>query len=679
TRAGEPRQVRARVLSADYFGTLGVPLADGRDFLRGEERPGAGHVAIVTAHLRHQIPGADAAVGGSITLNGRTYTIVGILPPYTDPFGAVDVYVPFQFDPALPRRFRLLTPVVRLNEETTFETVRAALRTITTGIDDPEAAGHTLDIETLRDRVSASSRSSASLLFAAAFGLFSIALLNFAMLVAARVSHRRQEFAVREALGAGRATLIRLATAEAVALGAIATVAALGLSRAVVPWLQRHYGLRLVQEVTVDARVLWFAALLTACAVLVAVAAAASSLAAAGVSGRRVVSSRLTAGRFFVVAQIALAMLLAASAIVLARGFFTLRQVDPGFRTTGLQTTRIALPAVTYATAELRARFWRSLVEALEHSGPGVGLTSELPLSGQDNPTSFSARLADGTTVPTRLRSVSAGYLRVMGVPGRAGRPLAETDRAGAPRVAVINESLAARLAPLGPPIGQRISFDVARTPLVFQVVGVCGDIRHERLSAEPAPEVYVPLDQTPLSTYSVVIETGLGATDVAHLVRATLDDIDRGLAFTTPVPMSDYILRGQSDSRFRTSLLISFAAAALIVASAGLHSLLTWLVAGARREWATRLALGASPARLRNAVLIQASKYGALGAAIGVVGFLPLGRLLEALAYGVSAADPWSVAACAAVMIGVSVLAAALPAARVALIDPAEVLAAGD
>jgi predicted permease len=675
TGFGEPRQIRGRVLSADYFSTLGVPIA-GRDFRRTEEGPGNGYVAILTERLARQLSKDNSALGITLALNGRAYTVIGVLPTYRDPFGDVDIYVPYPFAPNLPRRLRLFTPVVRLGEAN-IASLRSALSVLTHNTDDPEAAGYTLDAAPLADHVSATSRSSVLMLFAAATGLVAIAIVNLAMLIGARAQQRKSEFAIRFALGASRATISWLASLEWAILIFCGAIIAVALTRLSIPLLQERFGASILNAVAVGPRTLLFTLIVTALAILAAPIASTTALREGPTAGRRIVSSRLRTGRALVVSQIAISVLLVTISVTLALSFLNLRQVDPGFRTSGLLASRISLPGAIYTDRAKRSQFWRTLIRDLnEKQMTQAAITTELPLSGEDNPTTFTTRLSDGAAVPTKLRSVSPNYFDVMRIRLLEGRNLSEHDVSGEAQIAVVvNQKLATILSRIGSPVGQIVSLDPGDTPIVARVVGVVADIRHERLSAEPKPEAYVSFEQTPLQTYSLVLDSRRSSIDASRLVRATMDTIDSAQPFTQIVPMSEYITRNLAVPRFQTGLLSLFALVALSVAATGLYGLLTYLVASTRREWAVRLAVGASPAYLRNIVLKQSLTDSIRGLGIGFAIFLFATRWFQGVFYNVTVWNPWLLAITSLVVSTTCVLSATMPAIRVARISPSEAL----
>jgi putative ABC transport system permease protein len=679
TGFGEPRQLRGRLLSGDYFRTLGVRLAAGRDFTRTEEQAGAGTVAIITDSLRQQIFSGREPVGQLLSLNGRGYTVVGVLPPYRDPFGDVDIYVPHQFSPTLPRRFRMLTPIVRLGADRDLASLQSQIRVVT-ALPDPEAAGHTVQAFSLSDHQASTTRGSVQLLFGAAAGLLAIGLVNFAMLLGARARDRQSEFAVRTALGATRMRLLKLTLMDATTLSVGGVVTALAVSRVLLPIVQARYGSDTINAVGLNTRVVAFAAVIGAIAIVTAVLTTAGSF-GARISTQRYATRQTSAasfgetGRVLIVVQIAVSMALVVSAAVLVRSFLELRQVDPGFRTVDILASRIALPVGKYSTPAARAQFWRTLIDGLRAHSVRAAISTQLPLTGQDNPTAFYARLTDGSTITTKLRSVSPAYFDVMRIPLVNGRGLADTDTADAPLALLVNQRLAVALSRVGPALGQTISFDVAATPLVGRVVGIVGDIRHEGLHRDPGPEAYAAFEQAPIQTYSLVMESRGNQADASRLLRETIADIDRDQPVTGPVLMSQYVEQSLAGTRFQAGVLSFFAWTALVAAATGLYGFLTYIVRGRRREWAVRLALGATSRDLQRLVLGETGLSIASGVVLGLTLFAIAAGLLKALVFGVVIWNPAVVAASVIILTTACLCAATVPAWRAGRIAPSEAL----
>jgi putative ABC transport system permease protein len=675
TGFGEPRQLRGRVVSADYFRTLGVRLVQGRDVTRDEEKPGAGFVVIITDRLRRQLfEGRSDLLGTHVVLNSRPYTIVGILPPHRDFMGDVDLYVPYQYAPTLLRRLRILAPIARVDAERR-GLFQQELRLATAAPTDPDAAGYVVSAVDLATRLAEAPRASVMLLFGAGLSLLTIGVLNFTMLIAARTRQRHSEFSTRIALGATHATIIRLAAIEAGALCLAAAVMALLISRAIVPLLQAKYGAASVSAAAVGGRTMAFAVAMLSVALGSALLAVKGATKNRAWSHRTVAVSRLTAGRGLVIAQLGFSVALTAGSALLVRSFIEQQRVDPGFRIADRYTSRLALPIVTYRDPASWARFWRTLVNRLHDTGLDAAITTELPLTGEDNPVAFVAQLANGQTLVPKVRSLSSHYFELMGIPVLDGRGLVDTDRAGAPLVVAVNQRLARQLASGGSAIGQTLTFNFGNGPQRATIVGIVADIHHEALNVMAAPEVYFAFEQTPLNTYSLVMSSKRDVGTVHRALRSTLDTIDASRPFSPVRAFSEHLERSLEEPRLLAQLLGSFATVATIVAAGGLYSLLTFLIRGARQEWAIRLALGATSRDLQKLVLRQSVAYAAAGSAVGVGLLIAVASPLSKALYGTTVWDPAVVGATVLLLAAVSALAAALPAHDAARIDPAEAL----
>jgi ABC-type antimicrobial peptide transport system permease subunit len=352
----------------------------------------------------------------------------------------------------------------------------------------------------------------------------------------------------------------------------------------------------------------------------------------------------------------ALSLALVIGSGLLVKSFVALSRVDPGLETRNIHTTRMAIPFGRFPTPESRVRVWQQLLERLDQAGLPTGLTSNLPL-WRDIPPAFRARMSSGDAVPASVRIVSRGFFDLLEIPVRTGRSIADSDGASATRVVVINRSLAARLAAVGPPLGQTLAFDFSDPPFTATVVGVVEDIRHQ-LGAMPSPEAYLAFAQTTEPRYSLVLSSAGSAEQVRRVVP--------GLVFAPITPMVDYVQQNLAGPRVQLELTSSFALVALGVAAAGLYSLLTFLAANSRREWAIRLALGATPRRLQQRLFRMSLTYGVIAAILGVALVAVAGRGLAGVLYGVEVWDPVIVASSTALMIATCLIAAVGPALRV-------------
>jgi putative ABC transport system permease protein len=671
---GDPRQLRGRQAMAGYFDVLGVPMVAGRNFTRAEEKPG-NFVVILSERTWNELFGRKPeAIGSVLALNGGAYTVVGVVARHRDSFGEIDLYVPMQFSPSLQRGLRLLSTVARMTDTATLSQVQTEVRTLTANTGDPLAKGYAVEAVDYHARAGSRVRSAVYFLFAGGVGLALIAFFNYAILTAARTHQRLGELTLRLALGATKMRVLGLAAAEAAALGVAAGVVAGGLSWLILPILQTRYGTDVLNEVSLGLRPLLFLGGIIALSVLVAIAAASRAFSSRLSGGRGVASSRLVVGRTLVSAQVGLSLVLVTSAVLFVRSFGELNRVDPGFKTDGLYASRIALPALRFPGPKSTA-FYKALLEKLEQNGVTAALSSNLPLSGVDNPTSFIAQMSNGEKIPIQIRAVSPEYLDVLGVAVHSGRSFARTDSAQAPRVVVINEHLGKQVARLGNPVGQMLAFDFVTPPYVAQVIGVVENIRHDSLSLPGNAEAYFPYEQTPQTRFSLVMSGPANSRDAARALRTAMNSVDPTQAFSAVVPTADYVQQNLAQPRVQAQLVGSFAAVALIIAASGLYSLLAFLVSGSRREWAVRLALGASHRHLLRLVFGQSATSAAVGVVIGIALLFLARTTISGLVYGVSVWDAYIVIGCTAVIVAVCLLSATIPAFRASRISAAESL----
>lgn len=676
TGFGEPRGLRSRVLSAGYFATLGVALVAGRDFNRSEERPGSGTAVILTDGLWQQLYGRKAGVvGESLMLNGRAHTIVGVLPPLRDYLGPVDLYIPMQFPPTLPRRLRLLEPVARVP----FSSARAfheALAAATAAPQDPDGRGHVVQAERLHEMLSAGARQRLILLFAAGLGLLIVAIANTSALVVSRARERRAEFALRRALGASRRAIVGVAAMDAAVMVGGGSVLGLILTAWAMPLAAAKWGADMVNGVSLGVRAVAWMAVMSCILLGVALSAIAKALDAPTGAASRVISRR-PIGRLAVIGQLTISTGLVAVAVMLARHVGALATVAPGFQVASRYTSRISIPAARYPAPQDRARFWDTLLQRLGDDGVDAAITSELPLSGEDNPTAFVATTSGGDSLLAKVRSTSPRYLALMGVPLVEGRYLATSDGPTADWAIVVNLAMARILGMTGPALGQRLSFDFGEGPRLATVVGVVGNVRHTSLSRPVDPEVYFSVNQTPLTAYSLVLSAGGDPSRAREVLTSVLRTLDPGRPFAPLISYADVVARSFSAPRLDAQLMTTAAMAATVVAATGVYALLTLVVAGAAREWAIRLAVGASPARLRRTVIGQALVDLASGVVAGAGLAWVAASSSGLLTQGVALWDAWSVVVTAVAMAFAVGAAAFMPTLRIGRIEPAELLRA--
>ena len=700
---GEPEAVTGFLASANYFRVLGVRPQLGRGFLPGEDRPGRDAVAVLSHRLWQRRFGADPAVlGRTVRLNGRNHQVVGVLPPdVTYPEGG-EVWAPLAQDLFDETNFlgRSLLAFGRLAPGAGVAEARAELAAAYARLaaEHPEEMnGWSLLVQPIAQFQSRFARPFVLALSVAVALVLLIVCANIANLLLARGAARRREIAVRTALGASRFRLFRQRLTESLllaglggALGVLAAEWGVALFRAALPGEITEF-IPAWSYLQVDPGALAFTALAAAVSGLLAGLAPALQRADARVGetlkdGGRGASRALAGARGgllrggLVACEIALALVLAVSTGLVAQSFARMLDQELGVVPERLLTMRISLPADPYDTDEERRGFARELAARVA-ALPGVaavGTGNVLPLSGNDwnEPVLFPGRPAPrpGDVAWAGYRVVSPGWLRALGTPVVAGRGLAETDREGAPPVAMVNESFVRLHFAGADPLGERIQIadDAPR-----EIVGVVRDVRTRGLNEPVLPEVFVPQLQAPLGTFALAVRTAGEPSALARPVQRELAALDSALAASWVRPFERVIARSIAPSRLTAGMLGIFAALALAIAALGIYGVISFAVAQRTHEIGVRVALGAARRDVLALVVGQGARLALLGLALGLAGALAMGKALAGILYAVSPTDPPTFAAAAALLAGVALAASYLPARRAADTDPVRALKA--
>jgi putative ABC transport system permease protein len=697
--SGDPVRVPALRVSADYFRVLGLRPALGRDLTEADDGFGAPPTVLVShAFWRDRLGGDPSFLGRHLSLNGEPHTVIGVLPPGRGLSERTEqVYVPLALRPEERRSNgnRFLTVIGRLKPGVTREQARTELLAIARGIQAVRPGSNrnvSLRSEDVHEVLVGDLRRPLFFSLGAAVFLLLIACANVANLQLVRALARQREMAIRAALGAGRARLIRQLAMEGLVLAALGGTAGIGLaalSAQLIPWLIPGTEARMAGAF-LDPRVL-------ACSTLVSLATGVLfGLTPAWRLTRRDLRQRLSdsprgattggshrAGGLFAVVQVATALLLLIGAGLSIRSFIRLQAVDPGFVATGLLTFRLSLPEARYGAPGQTEAFHARLLEELR-ALPGVTSaagTSALPLR-EDGP-GLSA-VIQGRTQPggpggdpfLSYRAVTPGYFSALGIPLLRGRDLSAGDRPGRPRVAVINRTAARRYWPEGDPIGARLKPDDAAG--VVEIVGVVADTKHFGLDAEERPEMFIALPQISPAlwrwnrrTFDFVVKTASAPVLAAASVRQTVRRLDPGLAVLELATMEEVLAESVASPRRSMLLLLASGAIALVLAALGLYGVISFVVAGRTQEIGVRLALGAARRHIFTLVLGRSARLCLLGLALGVLAALALSRTLATFLYGVTATDAATYATLSALLFLVSLAAAYLPARRALRVDP--------
>ena len=703
TGDGEPERLTGARVSADYFATLGIIPRLGRSFLAEEDEPGRNRVVILTDGLWHRLFGGErSAVGGTLTLNGERFEVIGVLPPGSRAFfnRNAELFTPLALEPAQFTDNRRTTEwlhfVGRLRSGVTVERAHADMRSFAEQLKqqypDPYPTDWSLNVVSLQEQRTGNVRPALLVLLGAVGFVLLIACANVANLLLARGASRIKEVAIRSALGAKRWHLVRQLLAESVLLAV--TGGALGLLLA---WLgvRALVGLNpgnlpRADEIGVDTAVIAFTlalSLLTGIlfGLVPALQASRPNLQESLKEGGRSASDDRggkAIRRTLVVAEVALALILLAGAGLLIRSFARLSGVSPGFEPANLLTLQVSLPRTTYRSDTLQIAFYDQLLSRLAsiRGVRSVGGTSEIPFGGSWNTSSFNVegfQPAEGQPGPWGdVRVVSPGFLQALGAPLIRGRQFTEQDGHGAPPVAIVDDELVRRYWPNDDPIGKRIFFGApGDTSRYASVIGVVGHTKHEGLDAENRIQLYLPLRQRGMPFLMLAVRTTGDPMAVLPAVREAIWAVDRDVPISQVRTMEQLVETSLGQRRLSTLLLSLFAAIALSMASIGIYGVMSYSVTQRGREIGVRMALGAQRSSVLTLVLRQGMLLTLLGVAIGLAGAFAVTRLLESQLFGVPASDPATFVAVALLLSAIAAAATLIPAWRASKMDPVEAL----
>ena len=691
-----PELVRASFASAGLFELIGVRPALGRAYMAGEDRPGGDRVAVLSHGLwQRRFAGSRDVLGHPVTIDGVSYTVVGVLPAdFVPPLGGpADLWPVLQLEPPQRRGPFLMRVIARRNPGVSVEASNQALAAASREVHRRWGGASTVEtyhyaaIPLEQAIVGDAGKTLLVLLGAVAFVLL-IASVNVANLLLARAASRQQEIAMRAALGATSMRLVRQLVTEGALLavaGGVAGVAiaiwGIDLLLALAPDNIPRLG-----EVRVDGRVLGFAALCTIVSTLVLslfpalhgvrrdLAASLRSGGKGGGEGR----GRRRLRDLLVVAEIALALPLLVGAGLMINSFVRLTNVDPGFDPERLLTMRLTLPAARYPNNAPDVTGFYD--EAVRRIGalPGVrsaAVTSNLPLDGRPSTNDFQLErrpTPPGETAPqAEFMSVSAGYFETMGIPLVAGRLIAESDVTDSAPVIVISETSARRDFPGEDPIGMRMKLGGCTECEWTTVVGVVGDVKDVALGADDAPAMYTPYRQEPSREMHVVLRTDAEPETLVGAVRREVRALDPELALSHVGTMEGLVEGSAGQSRYRMTIFGAFAAVALVLAAVGIYGVTAYAVGQRTREIGIRVALGAKPADVVRLVVEQGMGPSLVGIALGVGASLALTRFVSSLLYGVDGTDPATFVAVVLLLAGVALAACYIPARRALRVDP--------
>jgi putative ABC transport system permease protein len=694
---GEAARLEGAAVTPGFFATMGVRPEIGRVFAAEETRPGRDRVVILSHGVWTRVFGADPTlVGRSIQLEGEAYLVAGIMPAgFRFPEDGADVWVPLTVpdNVATQRGAHYLSVVARLAPGTALEQASAEMRLIADRLRRQYAktnAGYSAVVEPLREELVGAVRPALWMLFGAVAFVTLIACANVANLLLARGARRGPELAIRAALGAGRARIVRQLLTESLLLALAGAGAGLVLAAGVQELIVRlaPADIPRLAEVGIDAGVLAFTAVCSiAAACLFGLAPALSAVRSDPARALRSGTSRVSAGgatrlrRLLVVGEMGLALLLLTGGGLLLKSLAKLSSVDPGFRAQRVVAFELALPQAAYPDDARIGTFMDTLLSRIR-AIPAVrsaGAIFGLPLTGLSFSSSFrvAGKSPDADEFSAQLRVASVGYFRTVGIPLVAGRLFDETDRPGAPMAVLASRSAARRFFPKGDALHQRIRFGArpGGTRIEGEVVGIVGDVRDRALETEPAPEFYGNLAQAPVSEFHVVVRTEAAPEAMLPALAAEVAKLDAGIPVAHRTTLREVVAGSTARPRFYTLLLLCFAGIAIALSAVGIYGVVAYTVSQRTREIGIRMALGADGREIRRLILGEGVRLAAAGVALGLVAAVLLTRLLRGLLFEVAATDPATHAAVAGVIAAVALAACSIPARRAARLDPLEAL----
>jgi putative ABC transport system permease protein len=700
----EPVRVQGRLVSGTFFDVMRVHAARGRTLREDDDRPGAPRVAVVSHGLwQRQFGGDPALVGRTQVIDGTPMTVVGVMPPEFEYPPLAEVWTPVA--PAVPElvgnhAVHWAMVVARLADGVSREQAQAELDTIVGRLSEdrathgPHAERQQAVLTPVPENLFGTARTALPLLLAAVLLVLLIACANVAALLLARASGRRREVAVRLALGASRARLMR---------GLLAEAAVLALAGGVGGVLLAVWGVDVLQSVVpadvprlaqagVDARLLAAAVVLTmlsalAAGVVPALLASRTSLTGALNDGARGAGEAPGRGRLRALllgGQTAIAVLLLAGAGLFVQTFRNLSRVDLGYDPAGVLTLEVSADRGRYDSAEQRRALYRTLTERID-ALPGVQGSAAILLRplwgtvGMDWPFKVEGQTDEeaNRNPNLNLESVTPGYFRAMRIPLRQGRAFTGQDDERAPKVAIVSEAMARRYWPGQDPVGKRFSIPLPPAPyahVMHTVVGVAADARYRELQ-NSRYDLYLSYLQSEERLNHLVVRTAGDPRALAPAVRQAVRGVDPTLAVDDVTTMEALVSQHLGGTRFRMQLLAAFAGFALFLTALGTYGVMAFVVGQRTREIGVRVALGARGGHVLGLVLRQGLVPVALGLVGGLAASAALGRTLRGLLYGVGAQDPRAALAASALLLAAAMGACALPARRALRVDPAVAL----
>jgi putative ABC transport system permease protein len=703
------QNLRGEKVSGEFFDVLGVKPILGRGFTRADEQAGGGpgglKVVLGYGFWQSHFNGADDVIGRVLMLDGRPNTVIGVMPEgfqfpiQTDP---LEVYTTTAEDASSSdgsppktqqRGDHWVQGIARVKTGVPLEQGNAELRMIAAALEKKYPETNTKGVagsQPLRDEMVGDVRTAIYVLFGAVACLLLIANANVANLMLARASVRGKEIALRSALGASRARIIRQLLTESVLLAGLGGLLGLLIAKwgtdALVAAVPQN--IPRVNTIQLDGAVLAFTLLLSlATGIIFGLVPAwqasrvdLNTMLKSGMRGAGGSEGKHRVRNVLIMTEVALALILLICASLLIQTFARLGKVDTGMRTERLFTARVGLPEAAYPKPENIISFFDRLMPRLR-AIPGVEsatLVWPLPLSGSNNISSFNIEerpMPEGQQPSSPMRIVGSDYFKTLGIPIREGRGFEETDQLRSLPVVVVNEYFAHKFFPGQNAIGKRIDpgWTVGDEKSQMRtIVGIVGNVKHRTLDMEVTPEVYLSSSQIPLNGVSIVARTSISnPAAITSAVRSELAAVDRNIPLVRVRVFEEYLARALARPRFNAMLLSIFAGTALLLTAIGIYGVMAYSVSQRTSEIGIRIALGAGKQSIFRLIVGQAMTIVAISLAVGIIGAFAATRWLNSLLFGVGASDPGTFLGIVILVSVVAFIAAWVPARRATRVDP--------
>ena len=706
TGVGTPQQIQVQLVSSDFLRVLQTNPLLGRGFVRDDEKRGT-HVALLSYGTWQSLfGGAPDIVGRSIALDGNSYTVIGVMPRgFEFPFQKPEVALWTSLaddnnDPQEPltdqRGAFIISVIARLRPGVTVARAKADLDVIAQNLaaqyPDANKKFPAVSVTPELENVVGDTRAALVVLFAAVIFVLLIACANVAGLLLARATRRRPEIALRAAMGASRWEIMRQVLVESIVLslagGGVGVALAILLLKTLLRFVPEN--LPRLDHVSVDGTVLVFSAVVAMVTGVVfgALPAWRMSRLDPAMSLREGARS-MTSGRgqhrlhdALVVAETAIGLVLLVGSGLLIHSFVRVLNVDPGFDPHHLLTASINLPENQYKDLK-KPLFYDELLPRLR-ALPGVTSVAAgfpIPLSRYNITIGFSIEgrpVAKGDEPDAPVSVITPGFFRTLGIPLLSGRDFTPRDDSKSPAVVIVNQAFARQYFPGENPIGKHIKpgiGDGITNDAMREIVGVVGDVKRQGITAEMAPQYYLPFPQALILSPPLVLRTAGDPLSLVGPLRDELAQLDSNIPLYRVSTVDDYVSLAAAQPRFQTVLITCFAVLALLLSAIGLYAVLSYMVAQRTMEIGLRLALGAQRDNVLGLILRRGMMLAGIGLAVGVIAALVLTRFMQEMLYGVGGFDPATFVGVSAVLLLVSLVASSVPAYRAARLDPMQTL----